>query len=106
VEIELVLIDKAVSKEQFRHLDKAVHPSEQYPKGRISLADLLELQQWLKQKDYGPKQRRWKERFRGGSHVVGFDSKIATLLAPDQTAVGVDLADVRAMFRTGLLKKP
>jgi hypothetical protein len=106
VELELVLIDKAVSKERFRHLDKAVHPSERYPQGRISLADLLELRQWLKQENYGPKQRKWKERFSQGSHVVGFDSKIETLLAPDQTAVGVDLADIRARLKAGLLKKP
>ena len=106
MDFELVLIDKAVSKERFRHLDKAVHPSERYPQGRISLDDLLELQQWLKQETYGPKQRKWKERFREGSHVVGFDSKIETLLAPDQTAAGVDLADVRARLKAGLLKKP
>jgi hypothetical protein len=106
VEFELVLIDKAVSKERFRHLDKAVHPSERYPKGRISLADLLELQQWLKQVTYGPKQRKWRERFGDGSHVVGFDSRIETLLAPDQSAVGIDLAQIRAGLKAGLLKKP
>jgi len=106
VEIELVLIEKAVSKERFRHLDRAVHPSERYPKGRISLADLLELQKWLRQDNYGPKQQKWKERFSGGSHVVGFDSRIETLLAPDQTAVGLDLAHIRARLKAGLLKKP
>jgi hypothetical protein len=106
VEFELVLIDKALSKERFRHLDKAVHPSERYPKGRISPADLLELQQWLKQETYGPKQQKWKEHFSQRSHVVGFDSEIETLLAPDQTAVGIDLAHIRARLKAGLLKKP
>jgi hypothetical protein len=99
VDFELALINKAVSKDRFRHLAKAVHPSERYPKGRISLADLLELQRWLRQEDYGPKQRKWKERFSDGSHVVGFDSEIETLLAPDQTAVGIDLAYIRARLR-------
>jgi hypothetical protein len=106
VDLELVLIDKAVSKERFRHLDKAVHPSERYPKGRISLADLFELKKWLRQDNYGPKQQKWKERFSGGSHVVGFDSKIETLLDPDQSAVGIDLADIREKLKAGLLKKP
>jgi hypothetical protein len=88
VDFELVLIDKTVSKERFRHLDKAVHPSERYPNGRISLADLLELQKWLKLDTYGPKQQKWKE------------------LAPDQTAVGIDLGEIRTKLQAGLVKKP
>ncbi len=100
MEFELVPIDKAVSKERFRHLAEAVHPSERYPKGRISLTDLLELQRWLKREDYAPLDRKWKERFSGGSHVVGFDSKISTLLAADQAAVGIDLAEIRSKLKT------
>lgn len=106
MEFELVPIDKALSKERFRHLAKAVHPSERYPKGRISLADLLELQRWLKQEDHAPKERKWKERLSGGSHVVGFDSEISTLLAADQAAVGIDLAEIRAKLKTGELRRP
>ena len=97
---ELVRINKAASKGKFRHLDEAVR------EGRLTIADLLEFEQWLTREDFAYAQRKWKEYFRSGAKVVGFDSEVQTFLSPKDPAGGLDLADIRKELQAGRLKKP
>jgi hypothetical protein len=103
---QLVRIDKNLTKERIRHLYKTVAPSSRYPRGRVSLDDLLEFKLWLGQEDFAPAGENWRDKFSGGAYVVGNGVEVSTLLAADQTAVGVNLSEIRAKLKSGEFKKP
>ena len=92
----LVRIDKIVDRNRLQHLKKAVRPDPpRYPRGRVTLNDLVEFSEWLKREDYAFAGRGWFERFPDGAAAVGHGAKFETLLAADMSAVGTDLKDIR-----------
>jgi hypothetical protein len=78
----------------------------QVEEARFTLADILELQGWLGREDFAYAGRKWKEYFKSGAKVVGFDHEVQTVLNSDMSAGGIDLAEIRIELQAGRLNKP
>jgi len=98
---ELVKIDKAAFKTKFLKFQDRI-----LDEFRWTLDDLMEFEQWLGREDYAYKNRHWKEVWKSGAKIVGFDQNVSTPLSESQPAGGLDLKDIRDDLAAGKLQKP
>ena len=98
---ELVKIDKTAFKTRFLKFQDRI-----LDEFRWTLDDLVEFERWLGREDYAYKNRHWKEGWKSGAKIVGFDKNVSTPLSKDQPAGGIDLKEIRDDIAAGRLQKP